>query len=282
MNHFLHKGLSDRTIHVVLVGAGGTGSRMLENLANLHRALTALGHPGGLHVCVIDSDVVSSSNIGRQAFYPCDIGSYKAATLVNRINMSMGVQWEARIERLTTKTSFGYGKVDLMIGAVDNRSARLAMLRVLEARQGGPTYWLDLGNRSNDGQFLLGEVNHRDRKTDDKARLPHIGELFPELIDSAQDKESDEEPSCSLAEALEKQSLFINPSVACMASSLLWNLLHKGQIDFHGGFVNLSAGSVMQIPIDTEFWGRFGIERNGRRKKVVQPSKKALAANLPA
>lgn len=281
MIHYLHKGLSDRTIHVVLVGAGGTGSRMLENLANLHRAMIALGHPGGLQVCVLDDDVVSSSNVGRQAFYPCDIGSYKAATLVNRTNMSMGVNWEARIERMTTKTSFGHGKVDFMIGAVDNRSARLAMLRVLEARQGCLTYWLDLGNRSSDGQFVLGQVSHRDRKTDDKARLPHVGELFPELIDSAQDKESDDEPSCSLAEALEKQSLFINPSVACMASSLLWNLLHKGQIEFHGGFVNLNAGSVMPVPIDPDFWSRFGVYRDGRRRKVIQPSKK-VSPSLPA
>jgi hypothetical protein len=35
------------------------------------------------------------------------------------------------------------------------------------------------------------------------------------------------EPSCSLAEALEKQDLFINSTLANMAASLLWNLLGK-------------------------------------------------------
>ena len=56
MKHYLHKDLVNKQIHVALVGAGGSGSRMLENLVCLHRAMIALGHPRGLNVTLIDDD----------------------------------------------------------------------------------------------------------------------------------------------------------------------------------------------------------------------------------
>ena len=87
MKHQLSGHLAQRQVNVALVGAGGTGSRMLENLLNLHRAMLALGHPGGLHVTLIDDDIVSAANVGRQAFYPCDVGSYKSLVLINRANL---------------------------------------------------------------------------------------------------------------------------------------------------------------------------------------------------
>ena len=68
--HVLDGKLMTRAVNVLLVGAGGTGSRMLEKLVALHRALIAKGHPAGLEVTVVDPDTVSSANIGRQAFYP--------------------------------------------------------------------------------------------------------------------------------------------------------------------------------------------------------------------
>ena len=241
---------------------------MLEHLVCLHRAMLALGHPHGLHVTLVDMDRVSEANVGRQAFYSCDIGQYKSLTLVNRANMALGnTMWEASVQKLTT-ASTGFGDVDLVIGAVDNRAARLAMLRCLERTSGGTRYYLDLGNRAGDGQVVLGEVTSDKRKTDDVWRLPHVGELFPELIDKKLDKVEDDLPSCSLAEALEKQSLFINPGVCLFASNLLWQLFTKGELTNHGAFINLDYMSVMPIAIDHDTWARFGVNRNGKRTKV--------------
>lgn len=272
MKHYLPSRLATREVKVLLVGAGGSGSRMLDNLVCLHRAMLALGHPQGLAVTLVDDDRVSTANVGRQAFYPCDVGSYKAITLINRANMAMGTtEWRAEVCRLNTSTRLG--DFDLVIGAVDNRAARLAILRGLERVSGGTRYYLDLGNRSGDGQVLLGQVTADKRKTDDGERLPHIGEMFPELIDSKRDKLEDDGPSCSLAEALEKQSLFINTAVSLFASSLLFQLFTKGSIENHGAFVNLDQMMVMPIAVDKEVWQRLGVVRDGRRKKVVQPSR---------
>lgn len=267
MKHYLHPELATRAVQVLLVGGGGTGSRILENLVCLHRAMVALGHPAGLIVTLIDDDRVSTANVGRQAFYPSDVGSYKAITLINRANMAMGTtQWHAKVSKITAATT-GATNFDMVIGAVDNRKARHAILRMLENCGYGKRYYLDLGNRSADGQVLLGEVAAKRNKDDDLWRLPHIGEMFPELIDSKRDLLEDDTPSCSLAEALEKQSLFINPAVSLFASNLLWQLFTKGEIEYQGAFVNLDQMMVMPIAVDKETWTRFGVKRNGKRKK---------------
>lgn len=262
--------LLSRRIEVLQVGAGGTGSRILEKLVCLHRALIAKGHPEGLQVTVVDPDTVSPANIGRQAFYPSDVGCFKADVLVNRANMALAtVKWKSVPAKLDTRSSLeGF---DLVIGAVDNRAARLAILRGLENCLGGARYWLDTGNRSNDGQVVLGQVPSRKRSTDDKERLPHIGELYPDLIDPAAE-DPDEGPSCSLAEALERQSLFINAAVSDFGMNLLWMLLTQGQIDTHGAFINLQRMMVTPLRVDTAVWARFGVKRDGRRHKVERPS----------
>ncbi|MDR7097212.1 hypothetical protein J2X09_004986 [Hydrogenophaga laconesensis] len=91
---------------------------------------------------------------------------------------------------------------------VGNRAARLGILRGLENCMSGVRYWLDTGNRSTDGQVVLGQVSSRRSRNDDPKRLPHIAEFYPDLIDSAAE-DKDNLPSCSLAEALEKQSLYL-------------------------------------------------------------------------
>lgn len=270
VQHRLPAAMLARAVRVLLVGAGGTGSRVLEKLVCLHLALVAKGHPGGLQVTVVDPDTVSAANIGRQAFYPGDIGAYKADVLVNRANMALGtVAWESALARVDTRSTLeGF---DLVIGAVDNRAARLGILRGLENCMSGCRYWLDTGNRASDGQVVLGQVSSRRRSTDDRNRLPHIGELYPQLIDPAAE-DPDEGPSCSLAEALEKQSLYINSAVSDFAMNILWNLFTKGTIDAHGAFINLDQMMVTPLRVDPAVWKRFGVVRDGVRHKVERPS----------
>lgn len=273
MTHKVPAKLLTKPVEVLLVGAGGSGSRMLEKLVALHRAMRAKGHPHGLKVHVIDPDTVSPANIGRQAFYPGDVGAFKAHVLVNRANMALGdTVWSAQAAKLDTRANLA--NFDIVIGAVDNRAARLGILRALEGVMSGTRYWLDLGNRKSDGQVVLGQVSSRRGSKDKVERLPHVGELYPELIDPALE-DADNTPSCSLAEALEKQSLLINPTVADFAGNLLWQLFSKGEIDTHGVFVNLDRNIVMPLRIDPEVWKRFGVVRDGKRRKVVRPSVQA-------
>ena len=282
MKHKIHSELVRRQVNIVLVGAGGTGSRILESLVCMHRALIAKGHPYGINLTLIDPDTVSQANVGRQAFYPCDVGHSKAHTLVNRANMALNgdAVWKARCELVTGQTQFT--DVDIVIGAVDNRKARLGILRALEnAYSGGIRYWLDTGNRVSDAQVVLGEVVARRGAKDSPERLPHAGELYPELIDPALEP-LDDMPSCSLAEALEKQSLFINPAVAVQAMNLLWLLFTKGELEFHGAFINLDYGTVLPLRVDPEQWKRCGVVKKVARKSALRSTPKKTVAKAAA
>lgn len=258
-------------VNVLLVGAGGTGSRVVEQLVCLHRALIGLGHPQGLRVTVKDMDKVTESNIGRQAFYPTDVGDYKAIVLANRVNHALGsgAYWEADVDPIEDQSNLS--KYDLVIGAVDNRAARRSIAiagAVHSWRRKSPLWWLDFGNRSDDGQVILGEIeeNGTRRSEKDPLRLPHVGEFYPEMLDPKTESDADT-PSCSLAEALEKQSLYINQAVSLQGMNILSRLFRYGEISVHGAFVNLEAATVMPLHVDPDIWARFGVGPQAKRRR---------------
>ncbi|WP_316828717.1 hypothetical protein [Pedobacter miscanthi] len=75
--------------------------------------------------------------------------------------------------------------------------------------------------------------------------LPSLVADYREMLVEA--GELDDEPSCSLAEALNKQDLFINSVLANMGSSFLWQMLRTGIIENRGFFLNL--GGLRTQPI---------------------------------
>ena len=263
--HTIPGRLLNGPVQVVVVGAGGSGSQILTGLAQLDHAMKSLGHPGGLAVKAVDDDVVSPSNVGRQMFYPSDVGQNKADVLINRINMAMGTNWGSIPMKVTKESSI---RADLVIGCVDTRKAREAILHA--GIKGGATYWLDLGNRQHDGQVILGEFPTRE-KVKDASRLPTVADLFPETCDPSQEGD-DSGPSCSLAEALEKQSLFVNRGVALYALNMLFELFRYGGLSHHGVFVNLKTARTSPLPVDPEAWKRFGYgvkPKRTRKKKTT-------------
>ena len=263
MEHTIRSGLLDHIIKIAVVGAGGTSSQIMTGLARLHHAMVELGHPGGLSVTLYDDNVVSESNVARQAFYHGDIGSFKAPVVINRINLGLGLNWKSEIEKVTAETDLT--DVDLIVGCVDTRKTRLAILNA--ASNGSEAYWLDCGNMLDAGKVILGEIGHISQEVDH--RLPHIADLFPEMINPALD-EKDEIPSCSLADPLEKQSLFINSIVSNMACNILFELFRFKKIRDHGCFVNLKLNRITPIPIYYDMWSRLGY----RPFKVAASKKK--------
>ncbi len=252
--HTIHPDLLSGPVNIALVGAGGNGSQMLTGLARLHTAMLALHHPGGLHVTVYDPDRVSESNVGRQLFSPSDIGQYKACVLVHRLNCWYGLAWEARPTRYTQAVAGNMRQnPDIIVSCVDTIASRREIARLLGERMSQtPRYWLDLGNRQQDGQVILGEplpspqAVARKGWAIDPPRLPTVMEVFPELM---RRQKEDSAPSCSLAEALEKQDLFINDHVSRWALHLLWTLFRQGRVEHHGYFINLVSGRVNPLPV---------------------------------
>src|ERR1035437_5830362 len=214
--HRIHPELLQRQVRVLVVGCGGTGSAVVAGLPYLHQSLVAHGHPGGLHVTVVDGDTISPTNYIRQPFARSEIGLNKAIVLVNRLNLFWGVKWEAVPAHLHPGTfiSRSYSGDDLrahiVLGCVHTRAAR-ATIRDAVGNRSTVSYWLDFGNNADSGQFILSEpLNERNRRS--RLRLRSVAELFSEIADPNLD--NDGEPSCSAVESLERQEPFINSTLA--------------------------------------------------------------------
>lgn len=251
--HFTDKDLINATnpVTVNLIGAGGTGSKVLTALLEMNHSLVALGH-AGLQVRLWDDDIVTEANLGRQRFADCEMGLYKSVALINRANRWSGTNWKAETRKFE-RDNFGrlpeQVRASIFISCVDSVQARFEIGEILKALDNSrhygnhPSYWLDFGNSQHSGQVILSTIGTirqpHSEKYEPVASLPFITEEFGELLKQSED--ADDTPSCSLAEALEKQDLYINASLAQMGCSLLWNLFRNGLIENRGFFLNLDS-----------------------------------------
>ncbi len=232
-----------------VIGAGGTGSKVVTALMEMNHSLIELGH-AGLSVRLWDDDIITEANLGRQRFAACEVGLYKSVALINRANRFMGTNWKAETSKFE-KNSVGKlprnAEATIYISCVDSVKARFEIADILQGqdnrrqRSNEPKYWLDFGNSQHTGQVILSTIGAIKQPNSEKyetvASLPFVTEEFGDLL--KQSEQQDDTPSCSLAEALEKQELFINSTLAQMGSSLLWNLFRYGMTEYRGFFLNL-------------------------------------------
>ncbi|MBW7891584.1 MAG: PRTRC system ThiF family protein [Chitinophagaceae bacterium] len=246
-------------VTVNLVGAGGTGSKVLTALMEMHHSLIALQHPG-LSVRLWDDDIITAANLGRQRFAESETGLYKSVALINRINRWEGTNWRAKTERFERN---GFGRLPegaraaIYISCVDSVKARFEIADILNSLNNSrgysdtPRYWLDFGNSRYTGQAILSTIGDirqpKSQKYETVASLPFVTDEFGDLF--KQSEATDNTPSCSLPEALEQQDLYINGSLAQMGCSLLWEMFRDGFIQYKGLFQNLKDFRSQPIPL---------------------------------
>lgn len=251
--HFTDNFLINPTNPIVinLIGAGGTGSQVLTALARMNHALTELNH-SGLSVRLWDDDVITEANLGRQLFAESELGFYKSVALINRTNRFFGTNWKAETQKFQ-KDDLGKlqnnMKSEIYISCVDSVKSRFDIAEILNELKidkgyyrNQCKYWIDFGNSQFTGQVFLSTIGNIKQPNSEKyetvENLHFITEEFGKLLKSSEAE--DESPSCSLAEALEKQDLFINSTLAQMGCSLIWNLFRNGLIENRGFFLNLN------------------------------------------
>lgn len=236
-------------VTINLIGAGGTGGQVLTALARMNHALIALGH-AGLFVRVFDDDKVDTANLGRQLFTTAELGLYKSVALINRINRFFGSNWNAETTRYDKRSlsDRDLASAVITISCVDTVQARYEiaeMLKYLGKNYGGRNrgqYWMDFGNSRTSGQVILSTLEKIKQPTSELYQpvetLPLVTDEFKELLYASE--QADSTPSCSLAEALTKQDLFINSALANCGASLLWQLFREGILFNRGFFLNLA------------------------------------------
>ena len=245
-------------VTVNLIGAGGTGSQVLTCLARLDTALRGLGHPG-LFVTLYDPDTVTEANIGRQLFGPSDLGQNKAQCLVTRINNFFGNDWKAQadIYPAVLKDTRRDNLANITITCTDNIKSRIDLWNLLRAlpqptycTYETPLYWMDFGNSQTKGQVIIGTVREKVLQPSSQEYIPMPKmNVITEEVDYAKIKEKESGPSCSLAEALEKQDLFINSTLAHIGCDILWRMFKEGKTLYRGAYVNLETLKVTAIPV---------------------------------
>jgi PRTRC genetic system ThiF family protein len=256
--HFTDNYLINPTnpVTINLIGAGGTGSQVLTGLARMHQSLLALDH-AGLFIRVYDDDTVTTANLGRQLFAQAELGFLKADALINRINRFFGTNWKAIPHQFCKEKSEQVQPANITLSCVDTAQARFEIAAILQQLakankhiRDKPLYWMDFGNSRFTGQVVLATLNKIPQPASKKylscAELPLITDEYKSLLDEAKE---DNTPSCSLAEALTKQDLFINSALANMGCSLLWNLFREGMIRHRGCFLNIGDFRAQPIGV---------------------------------
>lgn len=232
VHHYLQT--SAHALTITVIGCGGTGSVLLQHLARMNTALIAQGRKGIILTCV-DDDVVTPANRGRQLFTLSDVGRPKAVVMIERINRFYGTNWMAIPDRFSVQLA---GKDNfpgnIIISCVDNVKSRkeihsyvanCSLNKYHEHIQN--LYWIDTGNRKDYGQVVL---------SSEKPKTTNVLDMFPNM---EKEEAKDNTPSCSLAEALERQDLFINSHVALITADLVWALTQQKTISWRGAFINL-------------------------------------------
>lgn len=133
------------TARVLVVGAGAIGNEVLKNLALL----------GFGRVLIVDFDTIEDSNLARSVlFRASDLGRSKAevaAARMREINPDTGVAWSTA--SIIDGVGLGvFRRMNLVIGALDNREARLAVSRACW-KVGVP--FIDTGIQAIDGQVRV-------------------------------------------------------------------------------------------------------------------------------
>lgn len=242
---------------VVLVGCGGTGSQLARAIARMIYSMKA-ARQSVPRVCFVDPDVVELPNVGRQLFTHAEAqaGLPKAEALARRFNYSLGLSIEWHNQAFDPRKHIERSSGTILLGAVDNHSARQALAQAREA------LWIDCGNHRNGGQVVIGNTGDHEAVLDnlkavegDGAKtslstLPNAALLYPDLLQPEAAK-PEVEPNLSCAElALQgEQGVLINGFIASIAAEYLRKLLQREPISTYQSVFTGDVLAMRSTPI---------------------------------
>jgi|GEM_PF-405757 len=251
---------------IVVVGVGGTGAFVADGLCRLTREFEEIP------ILLIDPDRVEERNLIRQAFYPSDLGKFKARVVAERLAALYGRRVGFSVTSFTTdiirefhshlegvNESFGqlypsgkYVGWDLIIGCTDNPGARDDLAHSVQF----PSWWIDAGNGDNSGQvfignadkiFLAGSFIKGDGDTPGEViRLPLPTLVEPGLLAAVPEPILD----LNCAEAVEQnvQSPVINQFMSALVLEFVRRLI-AGKLTWLSAYIDMDIGSLRTIDI---------------------------------
>ena len=187
------------------------------------------------------------------------LGQNKAQCLVSRINNFFGNDWKAQPDIYPTvlKDARRDNLANITITCTDNIKSRIDLWNLLKAlpqptycTYETPLYWMDFGNTQTTGQVVMGTVPKKIKQPASKLyETVSSLKVITRFVRYSRVKEEESGPSCSLAEALDRQDLFINSTLAQLGCNILWKMFRNGMIEHHGLYLNLETMKVNPIGI---------------------------------
>lgn len=257
-------------IRFYLVGAGGTGSFAAQSLARLCFELKEQGKT--VELTIIDPDCVESGNIPRSNFCRAEIGRYKAQTLSERLSAAWGLEIGYANEKLDYEKHIkpagsGYRQMTVLVGCVDNHSARRELHRSLKefepysSTDAPVAWWIDGGNGKFSGQVLIGStvkkafVEEHFTTASICRKLPAPSLLHPELLENqehalrrtAAPVVTEQRVSCPELVRLGEQSLNVNSRVAVEIGEMLTQLLLTNSLKRFAHYFDLESGTSRSL-----------------------------------
>jgi PRTRC genetic system ThiF family protein len=248
-----------RSIRIIVVGLGGTGSFLARHVAVLASLLQRAGKE--VTLIFVDPDRVEEANIPRQDFCYAERGRYKAQTLAERFSAALGVNISF-IPDVFSPAIVGpsWEALTILVGCVDRAEGRVAMGEALQVNrrhlacgQAPRVWYLDLGNGLDYGQCLLGcldTVDLLERAFSFSAfygcisLLPSPLLLEPKLKEPRPEEAEVHALSCAELLAANAQSLMINPFIANVAASYLYEMLITGTLKRFRTDLDLPSGTM--------------------------------------
>lgn len=232
---------------VLLVGCGGTGSILAEHIARMIAGF-------GLEVefIIYDGDTVEQVNIGRQNFFPWEVGANKAQALALRLAGQFGLEVTAKAKYLDKQDNLNITN-NLVIGCTDTLQSR----RLIAS--GKPPYWLDVGNELSHGQAVIGTTHDSRRlksvfdkfnRTPHVADLPDISALNPSILTA---RKTRIRAGCADG-PFDRQGFGVNAMAALAAATIAKQILVERQIRFAGVYFDVTEGRMLPKPITQDLF----------------------------
>ena len=295
-----------QSVEFWLVGAGGTGSFMVMNLARMAFELKTLGKPA--KIIIVDPDRVEEGNIPRSNFCFAEIGMNKAETLAGRISRAWGIEVGFVKEGFTpallqtknddwTIQSSSSQKLTILVGCVDNHLARLQMHEAVKiyneqryTSDAARLWWIDGGNGRDTGQVLIGNRLNEKAICESGQIAPILSLLpapslqHPELLKAesakttkAQNQTANDRVTCAERIRLGEQSLNVNQRVAVEMSQVLSELLLTNTLKRFATYFDLESGasrSIFSTPEAIRAATSYQPEQKSRNKPKTKAASK--------
>lgn len=238
---------SDQNLHFIVIGTGGTGGYLIENLLRL---VDVQSKQQELQLTIIDGDKVEPKNLIRQNFYREDIDKNKALALydryipkfnkVNDDNFKIAQEYIESPDELLPIFDLYEDSVPVVVGAVDNNATR-QLINVSVNKYKKPVIWLDAGNSERVGQVIIGTKNITKIADDSISKIGAVTEDFKTVIEEYPDsfkvvKNTDKLPtdmSCAEHAISSPQNIAANIFSATTLFGLINKLIGGELIDKH-------------------------------------------------